>query len=565
MYDIVIIGAGPAGLTAAKTLVTSKRDLKLLILEQGVDFSKRNHSDETTVASGFGGAGLFTDGKISLPPSASYIWSELDRDYVKISYNSVRSWLQGYEIDLPKFDYKWFNNSIKKYEGQKNYHSEKLTFEKSESIIKDCEILLRGFVHLDTQVKNITKIKFENHDAYQIETDGGIFQTLNIVVATGKIGMNPLFSELTFNQNYLAEVGVRIEVPNNCFIPYNTQQLDYKIIKQEGDYEIRTFCCCKDGSVVRSKIGDYYTFNGMISEGLTGRSNIGIVIRGKQGGTADKLLSTIQSKQITYGEIALPLYLNGVESIYGELDKIFIRTIKGLVCTDKITESDGIIYYPAVERLGACCDDFVPSSLRLKDENIWVCGDASYKFRGLLAAFISGEIVAREILDTCFSKIFIKKSSVESTKVIFTAQSKEYFYCKDVICEYVLKEHNAIPINPFQVFNYFLNDRVSRDLIRKGNNNLIMRCDELWVFGKISDGVLFEIKLAKDHGKPIRYFTIGTYARDISEINIEQVKFDSELHANQTTRKNLIKFLQRETVDEQDPIVKQLDLFGYID
>lgn len=296
MYDIVIIGAGPAGLVAAKTLIDSKRDLKLLILEQGVDFSKRNHSDETTVASGFGGAGLFTDGKLSLPPSASYIWSELDRDYVKISYNSVRTWLQGYEIDLPKFDNKWFNNSINQFEGQKNYHSEKLTLEKSESIIKDCEILLKGHVHLDTQVKSISKIKIENHDAYQIETDSGIFQTLNIIVATGKIGTNTLFPELMFDQDYVAEVGVRIEVPNNCFIPYNTQQLDYKLIKHEEDYEIRTFCCCKDGSVVRSKIGDYYTFNGMISDDLTGRSNVGIVIRGKQGGVADKLLSITINK-----------------------------------------------------------------------------------------------------------------------------------------------------------------------------------------------------------------------------------------------------------------------------
>ena len=58
------------------------------------------------------------------------------------------------------------------------------------------------------------------------------------------------------------------------------------------------------------------------------------------------------------------------------------------------------------------------------------------------------------------------------------------------------------------VFDYFLLDSVDRDLVREGNNNLVKRCDEFWVFGAVSNGVLAEIKIAKAVGKPIKYFGI---------------------------------------------------------
>src|SRR5580704_15510026 len=68
--------------------------------------------------------------------------------------------------------------------------------------------------------------------------------------------------------------------------------------------------------------------------------------------------------------------------------------------------------------------------------------------------------------------------------VVFTAQSKREFYCRDAVCEYVFRQ-GRIPLNPFRVFGYFLGDRVDRDVVRAGNNNLIRISDELWVFGEL--------------------------------------------------------------------------------
>ena len=82
------------------------------------------------------------------------------------------------------------------------------------------------------------------------------------------------------------------------------------------------------------------------------------------------------------------------------------------------------------------------------------------------------------------------------------------------------------------LFGYFLNDLVDRDEIRKANNYLIARVDELWVFGPISDGVLPEIMLAKKMSMPTRYFSIvnSSEIKEITESEIEYEHGVSPIH-----------------------------------
>lgn len=112
-------------------------------------------------------------------------------------------------------------------------------------------------------------------------------------------------------------------------------------------------------------------------------------------------------------------------------------------------------------------------------------------------------------------------------KIVFTALSKHFFYFRKHICQYVLTE-GAVPLNPFMVFDYFLLDTVDRDVVRSGNNTLLKRSDELWVFGDISNGVLAEIKMAKALGKPIKYFAIKN-SQNIVPINMDAVTFEDEV------------------------------------
>ena len=159
----------------------------------------------------------------------------------------------------------------------------------------------------------------------------------------------------------------------------------------------------------------------------------------------------------------------------------------------------------------------------------------------LVSGFFSADCIAaklqaydKELRD----KFHIKVSETKERKVVFTAQSKQFFYCRDVVCEYVLKQ-GCIPVNPFRIFDYFLSDRVDRNLIRNGNNEMIKRCDELWVFGNVSDGVLFEIYMSRKMGKTVRFFNIATRAKEIFELKPEEVVFDPEIHSYQLKKEDL--------------------------
>ncbi|UCH32510.1 MAG: FAD-dependent oxidoreductase, partial [Candidatus Bathyarchaeota archaeon] len=74
-YDVIIVGAGPAGIFSALELVENT-SLKILMLDKGVDIDKRRcpasrgfgciNCDPCNVLHGWGGAGAFSDGKLTL-------------------------------------------------------------------------------------------------------------------------------------------------------------------------------------------------------------------------------------------------------------------------------------------------------------------------------------------------------------------------------------------------------------------------------------------------------------------------------------------------------------------
>lgn len=118
--------------------------------------------------------------------------------------------------------------------------------------------------------------------------------------------------------------------------------------------------------------------------------------------------------------------------------------------------------------------------------------------------------------------------------LVYTAMSKHLFYYRMHISKFVL-EQGGVPLNPFMIFDYFLLDSVDRDSIREGNNNLVKRADELWVFGTVSNGVLAEIKIAKKMEKPVKYFKIEKphkivpISKDGVEMEEDVREFKSEL------------------------------------
>ena len=108
--------------------------------------------------------------------------------------------------------------------------------------------------------------------------------------------------------------------------------------------------------------------------------------------------------------------------------------------------------------------------------------------------------------------------------VVFTAMSKKYFYMRFFVTKFAL-EQGAVPINPFTSFDYFLLDAVERDVVRRANNTLVARADELWVFGDIADGVRAEVVQAQAQNKPVRFFAF-TKDKDIHEVSISDLVYE---------------------------------------
>jgi len=65
MADVVIIGAGPAGIFAAQELAKSSDELDIVIVEQGKDIIQRSRSGRDMLV-GWGGAGAYSDGKLTI-------------------------------------------------------------------------------------------------------------------------------------------------------------------------------------------------------------------------------------------------------------------------------------------------------------------------------------------------------------------------------------------------------------------------------------------------------------------------------------------------------------------
>ena len=79
-YDVIIIGAGPAGLFAAYELITKNKKLKIAVMDKGFRVKKRmcpmnkngipcQNCNPCAILAGYGGAGTFSDGKLNFIPT----------------------------------------------------------------------------------------------------------------------------------------------------------------------------------------------------------------------------------------------------------------------------------------------------------------------------------------------------------------------------------------------------------------------------------------------------------------------------------------------------------------
>lgn len=73
-------------------------------------------------------------------------------------------------------------------------------------------------------------------------------------------------------------------------------------------------------------------------------------------------------------------------------------------------------------------------------------------------------------------------------------------------CKFVVSRH-CVPLAPHLLFPQFLTESTQRGLAMKMDYLLLLRCDELWAFGEVTEGMQSEIELAQDEGMRVRRFS----------------------------------------------------------
>ncbi|MFA6150514.1 MAG: hypothetical protein WC716_04270 [Chitinophagaceae bacterium] len=555
ILDCLIIGAGPAGLAAGKLLSQSNTDF--LIIDNGDYLYNRNPQIPKDIVTGIGGGGLYSDGKISFYPSGSSLY-KLNSDILKDAYIDLQNNLSQFSIKIPDFNPEW--QTIKKETDEEN-----ITLKEYQSIVlSERELSNLAFFLYDqigkdrflvkTKVLNVHKgSKIYTVSVSDNENRKSEIQTRNIIYCAGKFGSKNL-SEYLKPENLIFkkfEVGIRIETDHDDFDYKEYKQTDLKLlINKNKDVEFRTFCFCRNGYIVHGKFEELDTYNGVSNKISYSKTNFGINLRINNEDVYRKYsfaLNKLMNKSSVISQ-SLKSFLDSKNEywdskVYDQIRDCILKTFP------KLSQSNAQVTGPSFEYFG-----YYPSltdELKVEGQNFWVSGDSTGDFRGLMPALVSGSIAALSLIKKQAKEkasinelVRIKTSHTSKTTTIFTAQSKKFFYCKDAICEFVFTQ-GCIPVNPFQAFGYFLNDRVARDLVRKGNNELISRCDELWVFGSIADGVLFEISRAYDLKIPVKFFTIETYSNQIEEItDPNKLVFEPEVYA-QIGKEKLIKFIEQ--------------------
>lgn len=566
-FDTVIIGAGPAGLAAAARLVRS--GVAFVLIEAGEGIAARTLALNPSPASGVGGAGLYSDGKFSFFPSASELWTLDDHGSLQEAYSWLTALLRDFGLESPPLPPPGASPGPVDSSGFKPYPSFRLAPPARDELTRRLSRAVEENLRPNSRVISIRQ---ENEGfTIFVDTPAGVrtFSARTIIFGAGRYGpleLQRVFPEIPMIYRRF-EIGIRIEQPSDIFLLRDHPGLDVKyILPAEGMHaEWRTFCTCRNGIVIPADWAGYRSVSGHSDSTHSNLSNCGYNLRLLQppedANVAEELWSLVNGRVAPFAVDARRFLSPSRVFLGATLDAAFRSRLGTLLPPESIPRTT--IHGPTVEGVGYYPD--INASLKVHSNEIWIAGDATGRFRGLTAALVSGFYCAEKVVQYLALAqqgipFFVKQSPSTSMRTVFTAQSKAFFYCRDAVCEFAFKQ-GVLPLNPFRVFGYFLGDRVDRDRIRQGNNQLVTMAEELWVFGPVSDGVLFEIVRARSLRKPVRFFGISSKPDEIAPIAPADVRFEPEVHARQITREDLLALLaDRLPTRDAPPAFVQLSL-----
>ncbi|MDO4995604.1 MAG: NAD(P)/FAD-dependent oxidoreductase [Bacilli bacterium] len=457
-YDVVIIGAGPAGLFTAYELITKNKKLKIALMDKGKKVSGRfcpMNKNKTACAncnpcrilSGYGGAGTFSDGKLNFIPKLGK--SDL---FKYMSESEAYKLIDETEEIFTKFkmDAEVYPSNMKEAEEIKS----KVAIEGARLLLIKQKHL--GSDHLPEYIEGLSKFLEDNGvDLYENTDVSDIVSTSNkykydviynkkeklsakkVVVAPGRTGAKWI-QELAdkYKIPYLSqsiEIGVRVEVRKEILETITNIIYDPTIFIKTDTYgdEIRTFCTNPGGFVAKENYYGYICVNGHALKDIkSNNSNFAFISRvnltepvtntREYGESIAKIANVLgDSKPIIQ---SLKDLRKGRRSNWDRINKGFIEPtlkdcvagdlalvlphriitniLEGLEKLDKIipgvNNDETLLYGPEIKFFSN--EITTNNKFKLENEDIYFIGDGAGKAGNIVVAAATGLVAARDIL-----------------------------------------------------------------------------------------------------------------------------------------------------------------------
>lgn len=459
-FQVGIIGCGPAGIFAALELLKEKPDMKIIMFDQGKNIKVRSCPKNRTfecvsckpcnISCGFGGAGAFSDGKLTLSKDVGgwledYLGTDginnmmkyVDDIYLdyggnkEVSYN--KEFAEKLEYECSKHHLKFIKCPVRHLGTEK---SEEIMAKMYDFIIshKNVEVLDMSFVE-DIEIdkdKYILKVqrKKEQQD----------YHCDYIISAVGRSGSGWLISQCKKlnikTNNQQVDIGVRVELPRSITDHLTNELYEFKIYNTSKTTEnsVRTFCMNPGGFVSQENYDDdLAVVNGhSFQEKKSQNTNFALLVSAKftepfnepvaygkyvaklcnmlTGGKimvqrlkdlkAGKRSTESRMKKLSY-EPTLKDAVPGDLSfaLPGRILNALLETFDALenICPG-ISGDDTILYGAEVKFYSSNVQ--VNNNLETKYKGFYAVGDGAGVTRGLIQASISGVIAAQDILKT---------------------------------------------------------------------------------------------------------------------------------------------------------------------
>ena len=435
-YDVAIIGAGSAGLFAALELAGT--GLRVVIIEGGLPPKVR-----TSITTGVGGAGTFSDGKLNLsskiggnPDAIGCSSTELDALIEQVDAEFTRcgapAQYSGENADaLAQLKQSASQAGIEFIAARQRHIGTVTIREVIDTLYHD--LLDKGIeFRLETRVESIAT----EDSGFRLETTNSSVRAKYVIATPGRVGaywlrektrilgVGPAFGPL--------DIGVRVEFPAELYQSIERVMYDAKLRVRTSTYDdmVRTFCTNPRGFVVREDHEDFVLVNGHAeNKRKSDNTNFALLVHmeltdpvedtTQYGRAIAQLASTIgggrpilqrlkdlqQGRRstrdrirrlpiqptldnVTPGDISMALPQRIVLNLLEAIERLD-RVIPGLAADSTLIYAPEIKFYDTRYAIQAGMETNLPG--------FYVAGDASGHSRGIVFAAVTGIYAARHI------------------------------------------------------------------------------------------------------------------------------------------------------------------------